>query len=117
MRKLLFAVALVAAAACSKKANDAPTATAAAAPAKIPAMTVDEVDQAVTAGQAQAVDCNGESTRKKEGVIPGAVLLTDDESFALGELPADKQKQLVFYCANTECGASHHAASKALTAG
>ena len=50
-------------------------------------------------------------------MVPGAVLLTDSESFALTELPADKAKELVFYCANTHCGASHHAASKAITAG
>ena len=51
------------------------------------------------------------------GVVPGAVLLTDSESFALTELPADKSKPLVFYCANKMFGASHEAAGKALTAG
>ena len=33
------------------------------------------------------------------------------------ELPADKGKPLVFYCANTHCGASHTAAEKARLAG
>src|SRR5437879_6226961 len=109
MRKLLFIAALVAAAACSKKSSDAP---AAADEAKIPAITVDEVDKAIAAGRATPIDCNGDGTRKKMGVVPGAVLLSDDDSFALSELPSDKQKELVFYCASTQCGASHHAASK-----
>ena len=64
------------------------------------------------------VDANGETTRKKMGVVPGAVLLTDSESVRRSrELPADKGKALVFYCANTQCGASHEAAERAMTAG
>jgi rhodanese-related sulfurtransferase len=51
------------------------------------------------------------------GVIPNAVLLTSDADYALSELPTDKSKPLVFYCANTMCGASHHAAERAMTAG
>jgi rhodanese-related sulfurtransferase len=80
-------------------------------------VTIDQADQMIATGRAQAVDANGESTRKRMGVVPGAVLLTDSESFQLSELPSDKGKQLVFYCANTACGASHEAAAKALTAG
>jgi rhodanese-related sulfurtransferase len=34
-----------------------------------------------------------------------------------GELPADKARALVFYCANEQCGASHTAAEKARLAG
>ena len=63
------------------------------------------------------VDANGDETRKKMGIVPGAVLLTSSDSFNVSELPADKSKELVFYCANTRCGASHEAAEKALTAG
>jgi rhodanese-related sulfurtransferase len=51
------------------------------------------------------------------GTLPGAVLLTDSDTFTISELPTDKTKTLVFYCANTQCGASHTAAEKALTAG
>ena len=51
------------------------------------------------------------------GTLPGAVLLSDSETFNVSELPADKTKPLVFYCANPHCGASHEAAEKALTAG
>ena len=112
MRKILLGAALLAAAACSKSAPSAKPDEA-----KIPTLTVDQVDQELAAGKAVAIDCNGEATRKKLGVVPGAVLLSDDDSFQPSELPADKTKELVFYCANTECGASHHAASKALLAG
>jgi rhodanese-related sulfurtransferase len=83
----------------------------------VPTITVDELDAKLASKECQAVDANGEGTRKKLGVIPGAVLLTDSEAFSASELPADKSKTLVFYCANTHCGASHEAAARALTAG
>lgn len=108
MRKIFLGAALLAASACTKadKQSD-----------QVQTVTVDAADKAIAAGQAQAVDANGPATRKRMGVVPGAVLLTDSESFAVSELPADKGKALVFYCANTECSASHEAAEKALTAG
>jgi len=114
MRNLLLCtvLGLAAAAGCSKATDT----SGASDKAALPTVSVDECDQALGKG-AQAVDANGEQTRKKMGVVPGAVLLTDSESFAVSELPADKAKPLVFYCANTSCGASHEAASKALTAG
>jgi len=102
MRKLLLAMVLTA---CSHKAPEPAT------------VTVDQVDQALAKGEVQPVDANGESTRRREGVLPGAILLTDSETFKVSELPADKGKPLVFYCANTRCSASHEAATKALTAG
>ncbi|MBV8762656.1 MAG: rhodanese-like domain-containing protein [Deltaproteobacteria bacterium] len=106
MRKILLAAALLAG--CTK--DTAPHHTVAN-------VSVDQADQQLTTGTAQAVDANGDATRKRMGVVPGAVLLTDSESFQLSELPKDKGKPLVFYCANTACGASHQAAEKALTAG
>ncbi len=115
MRTVLFTALLsIAAVACSKaekaehheKLSD-----------KVPTMTVDELDAKLAANDCQAVDANGDATRKKMGVIPGAVLLTDSDAFSTAELPADKSKTLVFYCANTHCGASHEAAARALTAG
>lgn len=78
---------------------------------------VDELERQLAAGAAQAVDANGDLTRKRMGTIPGAVLLSDYEAFSLGELPADKAKPLVFYCANEYCGASHEAAKRARFAG
>lgn len=115
MRSVLF-IALVAfgAAGCSK--SDEPAENTATAPA-VPEVSVDELDTMLASNAAQAVDANGEATRKKLGIIPGAVLLSDYETFLPKELPPDKAKPLVFYCANTHCGASHEAAAKARTAG
>jgi hypothetical protein len=108
MRNILFAAALALAASvgCSNseaQKSDKPAAEPAdrpAAEAKLPEMTVDEVDQALASGQAKAVDCNNDHTRKRMGVVPGAILVSDDESFAASELPADKAGKLIFYCAN-----------------
>ncbi len=115
MRKLLLAsaLALVTIAGCSKSSKD----DSAQAKSNVPTVTIDELDTSLAAAAVQPVDANGEQTRKKMGVIPGAVLLTDSETFGLSELPADKTKPLVFYCGSTSCGASHEAASKAITAG
>ena len=112
---LLAAVLALGAGACSKadKADKA----AAAAKVNVPTISVDEVDSKLAAGECVAVDANGDATRKKMGTLPGAVLLTTYDNFNVSELPADKSKELVFYCANTRCGASHEAAEKALTAG
>jgi len=89
------------------------------APDKIQLATVsiEQLDQMIARSECQPVDANGDTTRKRMGVIPGAVLLTDFEGYAMNELPADKAKPLVFYCANLQCGASHSAAEKALAAG
>jgi rhodanese-related sulfurtransferase len=88
-----------------------------AAPAAIAEVGVDELAALVASGQCRAVDANGETTRKRMGVIPGATLLTDYEAYALSELPADHASKLVFYCSNEHCGASHVAAGKARAAG
>ena len=108
MRKILLAAVLaLAAVGCTKSsdAQSAPEPAGSATPAKpaeanLAKMTIDEVDQALTAKKAIAVDCNGDRTRKKMGVLPGAILVSDEESFAASELPADKTTKLVFYCAN-----------------
>ncbi len=115
MRTILFAavLALGAVAGCSKS-NPAKSEQHAS---KLPTVTVDEVDQSLAKGDCTPVDANGDATRKKLGTLPGAVLLSDSETFKVSELPADKAKGLVFYCANTQCGASHEAAEKAITAG
>jgi len=116
MRTILFSMLIaVAATGCAKQDTDKSAATEAAA--KVPTVTVDELDQLLAKNAAQPVDANGAGTRSKMGVIPGAVLLTDSESFQPSELPADKSKALVFYCGNTSCSASHCAAGKAIIAG
>ena len=63
-------------------------------------------------------DVNVESTRANVGVIPGAKLLSSSSDFDVKkELPLDQNKSLVFYCANTQCTASHTAAERAIKFG
>jgi rhodanese-related sulfurtransferase len=113
MRSLLVTMLLgIAPPAACKKADKAPTLEATS---DVPTVTVDELDKNLASWK--AVDANGETTRKKLGVIPDAVLLSDYEKYDPAELGADKAKPLVFYCANRQCGASHDAAAKARTAG
>ncbi len=48
------------------------------------------------------LDANGDGTREKYGVIPGAHLLTSYDDYNVAtELPPAKKAKLVFYCANT----------------
>ena len=86
-----------------------------AQPIPLAAVTVDELADLLARKDAQPVDANTDQTRRRMGVIPGAVLLGDADS--LDKLPADKARGLVFYCANDACSASHHAARKAIAAG
>jgi len=44
-------------------------------------------------------DANPTSTREREGIIPGAHLLPS-LAYDVDELPAKKDAELVFYCAN-----------------
>ena len=98
MRTLLFVTALAAAAAaCQHSDSDK---TAEKEDVKVPELTVDDVAKQVAAKTITPIDCNTPNTRKRMGVIPGAVLVTDDESYAASELPADKTTKLVFYCAS-----------------
>jgi rhodanese-related sulfurtransferase len=109
---LLLLLACSVPAGCSGSASDGATAERAAA---IATVSVDELDRMLANQECRAVDANGAATRQKLGVIPGAVLLADVDS--LGNLPADRTTQLVFYCANASCGTSHAAAEKAIAAG
>ena len=102
-------LALAAAAGCSRHRDE----VAAQAP-EVAAVSVDQLDRMLADHSCQAVDANGDLTRQRMGIIPGAVLLVDD---SIANLPADKSKGLVFYCANVACGASHEAATKAILAG
>ncbi len=64
------------------------------------------------------LDANNQNTRAKDGVIPGAIMLSSFSDYDIAkELPADKESQLVFYCANPRCTASHTAAERAVGAG
>jgi hypothetical protein len=47
------------------------------------------------------LDANHEEFREKNGIIPGAKLLSSFRSYDVAkELPADKTTPLVFYCAS-----------------
>lgn len=80
-------------------------------------MTVDELARVREAGGCAVLDANSTQTRTLLGVIPGATLLSHYREYELGELPANRDEKLVFYCANESCGASHAAAERALLAG
>ena len=80
-------------------------------------VTIPELAKLTTDKKATVLDANSNDFRAKNGVIPGAILLTSSSEFAVSELPAKKDTKLVFYCANTMCGASHGAAAKAAQAG
>ncbi len=103
------ALALALASACSEEE---------AASAPIPELSVAQVASMMESGEAVVVDANGEETRRENGVIPGARLLTSSGSYdPAAELPADKATNLVFYCGNTNCRASDGAAERARQAG
>jgi rhodanese-related sulfurtransferase len=118
------AAGLTAGTGCSRTQDRDAAATQDRAAVEVATVTVDELDHMLASGGCQAVDANGNETRRRMGVIPGAVLLTDaDPASAAGaassisQLPSNKAKSLVFYCANSACSASHEAARKAITAG
>ncbi len=103
MRNLLFgaALALAALTGCAKSdSNAAPAAKDKPADATFPTMTVDQVEQAIASKSITPVDCNGDRTRKKLGIVPGAIAVSDEDTYAASELPADKTTKLVFYCAD-----------------
>jgi hypothetical protein len=62
---------------------------------------VDQLEQMLhdTKTPVHVFDANNDEFRKKEGIIPGAVLL-DGHDFDMKVLPADKSATLVFYCSN-----------------
>ena len=100
MRTLLFAavMSVAALAGCSKDKADSHG--SAAAKDEFPSLTLDEVERDLAAKQIVAVDCNGDRTRKKLGVLPGAILISDEELYQASELPADTAAKLVFYCSD-----------------
>ena len=63
------------------------------------------------------VDANSPKTRTKEGVVPGARILTSYSKFAKSELKASKDDTLVFYCHSEKCGAAPKAAMTARSMG
>jgi rhodanese-related sulfurtransferase len=118
MRYLLAAVLLLAAcdngSSSSKKGDSAELE---AAEQKVGSVTPDELQSLLDGKKAQAIDANNDATRSREGVVPGATLLSNYREYDLSVLPSDKAMKLVFYCANEQCGASHKAAARAVLAG
>jgi len=48
------------------------------------------------------LDANGDDFRMREGIIPGAILLSSYKAYDVErELPPDKSVGLVFYCADS----------------
>lgn len=114
MSKYLLVILLALPACARDEPKDPPVATESA---PLPTVTVDELTALLADGKGAAIDANNEATRERQGVIPGATILSHFRKYDLSELPADKAKPLVFYCANEKCGASHAAAEKAKVAG
>lgn len=113
MRSAFFVLVLLGSVTACDRAHEKPSAQA----AELPTISVDELATRLPDKKVHPVDANGDKTRKDVGFIPGAILLTDYETYAASELPADRAEPLVFYCANEQCGASHDAARKAVALG
>ncbi len=81
-------------------------------------LSVADVASLLQKNAAVVVDANGAETRREQGIVPSARLLTSSGSFdPATELPADKGTKLVFYCGNEGCHASDGAAERARSAG
>jgi len=89
-----------------------------AAKSSVKEVTITQVASLQMEKKVTVLDANGADFRKQHGIIPSATLLTHFQKYdAAKELPAAKDARLVFYCANTQCKASHAAAQKAVEAG
>lgn len=120
----LALASLVAAAGCKNKGETTTpetTATTATETAAISAgeaagfkvVSTSELNTWLGEKKVTVVDANGTQTRTETGYIPGAILLTNSETFAATELPADKNATLAFYCGSPQCTAAPTAAKKA----
>ncbi len=115
---LLTSVVPAAALACDGEAQNTQAWWSPEQPAKLPQQaTVDQVVRWARQKSVVTFDANTEQVRAAQGIIPGAVLLTSSTEYPLAQLPADKHAQLLFYCMNQKCSASHQAAQRALQAG
>ena len=63
---------------------------------------IDDLKKLQAGGNVAVYDANVPEFRSKNGVIPGAKMLSSYDNYDVGqELPANKGSPLVFYCANT----------------
>jgi rhodanese-related sulfurtransferase len=119
---LCVALSLVACGGSSSASSSSSTASASgsesteAAP-RFAIVTVDQVASRVEAHDARLAvfDANNQETFA-EHHVPGAHWV-DYHTVSAAELPADHATSLVFYCANEQCSASHHAADAAIDLG
>jgi len=112
MRSILLSLTLSLLLVGCKDASPAAATEAQEAEKQIPEIAVEDADKALQSG-AVAVDANSTRTRKKNGTLPDAVILTSSYKYDLAQLPTDKSKDLIFYCSNTSCTASDAAAERA----
>lgn len=81
-------------------------------------LSVPELAALRKTGKPVIFDANSSEFRAKNGVIPGAKLLTGSATYEPArELPAARDASLVFYCASEKCTASDKAAQRAIEAG
>ena len=81
-------------------------------------LSVDDLASLLTQkAEVVVCDANGADTRSDYGIIPGARLLSHYEDYEVTELPAEKSRKLVFYCASEMCSAAPSAARKAIAHG
>lgn len=80
-----------------------------------PELSVDEVAELLNDRRVVLFDANPRP-RWASGHVPGAINL-DPANLGESDLPRDKSAMLVFYCSDPGCGASRHAAKKALKMG
>ncbi len=85
---------------------------------KFKLIDVPALETMMKASKVQIYDANNEKTRLSDGLIPGAKALETVSQYDVKKtLPTDTKTPLVFYCANTQCTASHTAAKRATEAG
>ena len=75
----------------------------------------DEVQRLMAERKATVIDVNADNTWAA-GHVPGALHLKASE-YVEGDLPKDKQAQLVFYCGNPMCSKAPRAAKRAKAMG
>ncbi len=91
-------LALMAFAGGCRDGQNRPVPAGEAAAPEFGSLTVDEVAKLVESGTASIFD-NNRQERWKQGHVPGAKWVAFNKVQA-SDLPADKSRQLVFYCAN-----------------
>ena len=85
--------------------------------AEVASISVKKAAKLAKLGKVIMVDANSDATRKSQGVVPGARLLSSYRDFKPSELRASKSDTLVFYCYNEQCSAAPSAARAAKAKG